>query len=326
VAKAKKKDTKTCASCGKDKKIETSFYSTQSKMFPDKRLNLCKVCISNMVDVSSVDSVKNLLRQIDKPFIASLWNSCTRDYPDNPLGNFLRVTSSLPQYRGMTWADSSFDMTEIQSTQAVQKETKKNQVSEKLIQNEVSPELFDKWGRAFSPQEILDFEATYQRLRKNYKVQSAQHEEFLRQACIYQVKGNYALAANNTKDAKDYNDMFIKATAAGKLQPQQLSKSDLSDGLETFGALVRRVEEAQDIIPIMPQFRAGPRDLPDVVIHAFVNYIRNLKGLGEVEYEEIYRWYDKRRENYEKSMTASVSSIDETQEDEETEDDEYALE
>jgi hypothetical protein len=304
VAKKAVPKKKICASCGKGK-LETSFYATTSKMYPDKRLSICKTCLSDMVDVSSVESVKDVLRQIDKPFIASLWRSCVEEYPDNPFGNFMRCIGSLQQYKGWTWDNSSFgedDKIVGTSVETEKKSSKKSTSSTVTNQNEIPLELYDKWGFEFTPKEIIAFEALYNDLKNNYKLPTASHVEFLKLACISRVKATNAMARGDTKEARDYMAIFKDMTSAGKLQPAQFSKADLSEGLDTFGQLVRRVEMSESPIPILPQFREQPKDKVDIVIWAYANYSRSIKGLEEASYEEIYKWYDKRKEDFESSI------------------------
>jgi hypothetical protein len=265
-----------------------------------------------MVDVSSVESVKDVLRQIDKPFIASLWRSCVEEYPDNPFGNFMRCIGSLQQYKGWTWDNSSFgedDKIVGTSVETEKKSSKKSTSSAVTNQNEIPLELYDKWGFEFTPKEIIAFEALYNDLKNNYKLPTASHVEFLKLACISRVKATNAMARGDTKEARDYMAIFKDMTSAGKLQPAQFSKADLSEGLDGFGQLVRQVEKSHGIIPILPMFKEQPQDKVDIVLWAYINYVRNLKGLPDVEYNEIWKFYDDRKRDYESSL-ANLSKDD----------------
>lgn len=125
------------------------------------------------------------------------------------------------------------------------------------------------------------------------------HTEALLTYIRYRVKEEIATARDDMKSAKEWGQLAQKAAQDAKINPSQLSKSDLSDGLDTFGQLVRSVEQAVDIIPILPVFKERPQDKVDFTIWCYINYIRDLKGLPLAEYEDIYRFYDERKKEYE---------------------------
>src|SRR5690606_34225780 len=110
----------------------------------------------------------------------------------------------------------------------------------------------------------------------------------------------------DVKDAKDWGALAQKAAQDAKINPSQLSKSDLTDGLDTFGQLVRTVEQAVDIIPILPVFKERPQDKVDFTLLCYINYVRDLKGLPLVEYEEIYKFYEQRKKDYEQAEGESI--------------------
>ena len=99
-------------------------------------------------------------------------------------------------------------------------------------------------------------------------------------------------------EAKKWYDAAQNAAANGKLTPKQLSAADLQKGMNSVCELVKAVEQATDIIKIMPQFKYRPIDAVDFTIMCYVNYERKLNGQPCVEYEDIYSFYDKKKEEY----------------------------
>lgn len=97
---------------------------------------------------------------------------------------------------------------------------------------------------------------------------------------------------------KKWYDAAQNAAANGKLTPKQLSAADLQKGMNSVCELVKAVEQATDIIKIMPQFKYRPIDAVDFTIMCYVNYERKLNGQPCVEYEDIYSFYDKKKEEY----------------------------
>ena len=63
------------------------------------------------------------------------------------------------------------------------------------------------------------------------------------------------------------------------------------------GLITLQIELAVDgVVPILPKFTAQPKDLPDMVLYAYVNYNRDLRGLPPAEYSDIYAFYKRRAE------------------------------
>jgi hypothetical protein len=146
-------------------------------------------------------------------------------------------------------------------------------------------------------------------LKNNYQEKTAMHTEALLTYIRYRVKEEISTAKNDMKSAKEWGQLAQKAAQDAKINPSQLSKSDLSDGLDTFGQLVRTVEQAVDIIPILPKFKEKPQDKPDFTLWCYVNYVRDLKGLPLVPYQDIYKFYDQRKKDYESAKVADGEDI-----------------
>jgi hypothetical protein len=149
---------------------------------------------------------------------------------------------------------------------------------------------------------LVAFEKKYQALKNNYPERTALHIEALQTYCRYRVKEEFATAKGAVKEAKDWGDLANKQAQSAKININQLSKSDLTMGLSTFGELVRMVETSVDIIPILPQFKEKPQDKPDFTLWCYVNYVRDLKGLPPAEYNDIYKFYEDRKKEQEKRL------------------------
>ena len=78
---------KECVSCppGRQKQRIDNFYISYNSLHADGRVPICKDCIVRMCyndDIDDVDleKLKAVLRQIDKPFIESVWESSIDQY------------------------------------------------------------------------------------------------------------------------------------------------------------------------------------------------------------------------------------------------------
>lgn len=260
----------------------------------DGKSPICKKCITELIDYTDIRTIYSTLRAMDLPFIVDLWNGCV-NRGGNIFGNYMRQINSLPNHKGSTWEDSVFE----------------EQVIDDQISGEISPisaqtivvtqELIDKWGN-YPAEEIILFEKKYQQLKVNYPERTAMHIEALQIYVRYRVKEELATQKGASKEAESWGKLAKEAATAAKINPSQLSKSDLSDGLDSFSQLTRNVEQAVDIIEILPRFKEKPQDKVDFTIWCYANYVRDLKGLPPVDYKEIYHFYEERKKEYERHI------------------------
>jgi hypothetical protein len=267
----------------------TDFFLSNSDLHSDGRYPVCKECLKENLNVDNLNSVQDLLMNLNRPFLMDLWISsvdeCSRTGRET-FGIYLKNVQL--NYKNLTWKDSIF----------VVQHVKENIKIDEVLKNEATDDLINKWGFGYEKDEYLAFERKYNMLKNNYQEKTAMHTEALLTYIRYRVKEEMSTAKNDMKSAKEWGQLAQKAAQDAKINPSQLSKSDLSDGLDTFGQLVRTVEQAVDIIPILPQFKERPQDKADFTLLCYINYVRDLKGLPPAEYEEIYRFYEDRKKEH----------------------------
>lgn len=283
---------KVCLKCQKEKK-EADFFLSNSDLHADKRYPVCKECLKENLNIDDLKSVQDLLMQMNRPFLMDLWLSSVDEgnRTDKEIFGIYLKNCQL-NYRNLTWKDSIFEIQHV----------KENINVDEILKNEITDDLINKWGYGYDKEEYLAFERKYAMLRNNYQEKTAMHTEALLTYIRYRVKEEMSTAKNDVKAAKEWGALAQKAAQDAKINPSQLSKSDLSDGLDTFGQLVRTVEQAVDIIPILPKFKEKPQDKVDFTIWCYVNYIRDLKGLPLADYSDIYNFYEERKKEYEERI------------------------
>ena len=302
--KSKKKTIKCQGKCGREL-VESNFYQSKSPFFPTGKVNICKKCLKEMVDVEKIDTVYSVMQILDIPFFYDVWDKVLEK--SDPLGQYIRqANSGINQFNGARYKDSIFDASG--SKKANDYETSKN----KPLISEVELErLKDKFGYGYPNDEYLLFEKKYHELRPSFLLPTTMHEECLREYCIDKVKESLAKARGDLKEAKDWASMAKEQASSGKLNPSQMSKADLTGGLDTFGQMARMVEQTElgEFMRVLPIFMEQPKDRVDITLWMYVNYIRDLKGLEECTYEQIWDFYNKRIEEYEKEMIDPKSKL-----------------
>lgn len=307
----------TCLKCGKTfKRTGVHFFKSNKTEYDSigHFCNICKSCLREecytLDGLISISGVKTVLQYLDKPFLWELFNKVNSDRWD--LGTYSRQLNTS-QYKNMTFKDSDAD-------EYIIKEQQDNDYEKVKEENNVDSNDYDleylqgKWGFGYEKDELVSFEKKYLLLKNNYPEKTAMHTEALQTYIRYRVKEEMATAKGDFKEAKAWGDLASKAAQDAKINPSQLSRADLTDGLSTFGELIRAVEQAVDIIPILPQFKEKPQDKPDFTIWCYVNYIRDLKGLPMCEYKDIYQFYEERKKEYQKHASHEDDKVFKTEE------------
>ena len=273
-----------CGTCGKEKSTR-EFYRIFDDNKKIQRFFMCKECMKAKCSVdgkANKESFKNILRQMDRPYITNMIDEVFSKETD-PIGVYLSYLA-LPTYVDNTWEDSI-----IYSEDFSKGQEEKFTVTDRVI------EFF---GAGYSEEEYAAMEKKYNFLKNNYPGKTNMHVEALLNYVRPQVKCELATAKGNVGEAKTWAAIAKDAAVAAKINPSQLSAADLQGGLNNFSRLVQAVEAKKDIIKIMPRFKYMPQDAPDFIIWCFVNYIRDLKGLPQATYADIYQFYDKKKDEY----------------------------
>lgn len=163
---------------------------------------------------------------------------------------------------------------------------------------EVTPEIISLFGEGYTKNEYRKMYNKYEKLKFNYSLQTNLHQEALATYVRFKVKEEDATAKGNVDEAKKWYDTAQNAAANGKLTPRQLSESDLQGGISSFSEIFKAVEQAIDVIPILPRFKYRPNDALDFNIWCYINYARDLQGLPQCSYEDVYKFYDKKKQEY----------------------------
>lgn len=289
-----KENEKMCIKCLRVKKKKDGFYNSYDKWHTDGKIPYCKQCIKSTFDEDNIVTVKEILRKVDKPFNFELYEQA-KDEPKETLGRYFSLINFNNKYD--TYIDSIFerpDDKDVQSGVIPKKTSTGNKIDK--------DKMMDKWGFGYTNEEYEYFEKKYNTLRNNYQEKTSMHTEALLTYIRYRVKEEIATASGDNKSAKDWGTLASNAAKDAKINPAQLSQADLSDGLDTFGQLIRAVETSEDIIPILPTFKEKAHDKVDFALWCYVNYIRDMQGKELAKYKDVYQFYEDRKKEHEEEF------------------------
>lgn len=173
-------------------------------------------------------------------------------------------------------------------------ETKSEEV-EKGLSIEDYKDLF---GDGFNERDYKKMYKRYELLQNNYPLRTEMHREALATYTKYAFKRDQAIAEDDVEAADKWGKLASKQATDAKINPNQLSAADLSDGMTCFSQVSSTVEKAQDIIPLLNKFIEKPQDRVDYTIWQYVNYCRHLEGKPLIQYKDLYQFLKKRYEEY----------------------------
>jgi hypothetical protein len=291
------KATKKCSHCGEPTKIKNYVKNDNN---PDKRDCWCNNCRKKVYDE---DTLIEYCKENNRGYSKELFKDVF-DIIDNKLKKMNNVDKIKDYNKTLLQKTVNLYFSKMNlignEGNKIKEETKNKNIKTnktKLSKEELNY-LIDRWGIGYKNEEYSAFEKKYSLLKNNYPEKTAMHTEALLNYIRYRVKEEIATAKGDVKDAKEWGSLAQKAAQDAKINPSQLTKADLSDGLSTFSELAQAVEKEIDIIPILPRFKYRPNDAIDFNIWCYINYMRDLSGLPLCKYEDIYAFYDKRKKDY----------------------------
>lgn len=275
----KKTVKKPCSKCRRELTL-INFYNSSSTFFIDGKVPLCKDCLLAMVNEDSLDSLKAVLRQIDKPFISKIWRSSMQSDKET-VPSYFRQINSLPQYKNLTWDDSDNEYHEEQK-QEDQSEIDIDDVKELQTENgsiEVTKELKGKWGSGYTNLEYIKLEEFYIQMCETHEIVTPQHKMLLKQLCKLNIQLDKLLSQGDfnsySKLSKTYDDILRSAG----FRPIDRKSGDEASGLRTFSQIFQEIEKDGFIKPAPVE---ESQEIIDKTILYMQNYTRKLFNMEQL--------------------------------------------
>lgn len=295
----------------------------------------CKSSCLNNDGTINMRSFKSLLRQIDKPLYFDNLDSAEKSikkensylsddelkYRGKEIVQKYFTLIAMRQDRTKSFSDSESEgfmhhnnnRTEAEKSAIINKylEIEKDEgilpspggTVSKIIYTDdtdfiVTDEMIDLFGDGYTPSLYKKMFEKYEKLKINYTLQTNIHQEALATYVRFKVQEEIETAKGNVTEAKKWYDAAQSAAQDAKLTPKQLTKADFDSGINSISELTKAVEQAVDVIKILPRFKYRPNDAPDFNIWCYIDYERKLNDQPPISYEEVYQFYDKKRDEY----------------------------
>ncbi|MDD4154672.1 MAG: hypothetical protein PHT30_04630 [Bacilli bacterium] len=304
-----KASAQTCLICGRKKARYTSKSIMHSK---GGKLPWCKDCLTDLYDgfyrrfEDSNRAMVELCKFMNYPYFSTTFESARQRSEKGEIdilgAYFSTVHTKIDKLSTFLDSDifpegtsNSLSAKDITVASEALEKAEKAITKGKLKNKEDLETLF---GAGYTDDEYRAMKKKYDFLKNNYPGKTSMHIEALATYVTYKVKQEFATATNDDKASKIWANLADTAATNAKINPSQLSQRDLQNGAGSFAEISEIVEQAKDIIPILPQFKNQPRDAADFIIWQYINYERDLSGLPLCAYKDVYKFFDERKEAY----------------------------
>ena len=334
----KQKGEKVCNFCHEKKKLTDFYISKSPLFSVDERVPICKDCVisASLNEDGTINDIElnKILKKIDRPYYKDLIESAIsgfknehsyveddkvqyygkeilqryfrliamrqdrdKSYEDSEKDNFIHPTSNTPKSTKERIAQKYADITDIdEKGNVVDKDNKK--IKSDIGDFEITDEIVELFGEGYTRAEYKKMVKKYNDMTKTYVVQTNLHKEALLTYVRFKVKEEIATARGDVAEAQKWYQAAQDAAEKAKLTPRQLSKEDLQGGIVNFSDIFAAVEGAKERIKIFPEFKYQPKDAADFIIWCYINYERRLNNMPEVEYKDVYAFYDEKKREY----------------------------
>lgn len=297
-----------CSKCGQEKETN-KFYPCYSKDNKTGFTYLCKECCETFgLDEGyfTKESAYRLCKLIDKPYKEEYFLYC-----QNP--KFKTEKSKIGAYIQISNSSKGKARQEGFSASEVFNKTNESYNNTSDDSNGDLEDYCKLFGKGFQIDEYEWLGQKYYMLIDNYPIRTKMHQEMLIKYCKYALREDQALAENDMQAAKYWGDLASKTATSAKINPNQLSVADLSDGMNCFSQIAQAVEREIDIIDHLPKYLKQPQDRVDYTIYMILDYLRDLEGKPHINYEDVWKFMNDKNKENEKKFDKGVVPNDENE-------------
>lgn len=245
----------------------------------DGKLSICKICLENLVDFTNVESLKNILRSIDRPFLIDSYEDSFISNPNKPFGEYMRRIG-MKQNRELTWNESDLDDVKVQ----IENQPISN------MEYEIDEDMRHYWGKSNQEWEILFLEEEKNKLFTSFECPDYGMEMILKEICFINLDIEKLRQEKNPSNQKSITTLIetrSKLMNDANMKPIQSTGAEANDQI-TFGTLIKKWENEKPV----------PRPLGDEMkkyIDTFmVGHLAKMEGLNN----EVTSKYDEALSEY----------------------------
>lgn len=284
-----------CQHCG-DWKSANTFYTSNKTRSGIEHFG-CKACILDMctdydkktgIRTDNREKTIDTFRKLDWVFIEndykaqlqSLSESTGEKIRSTAVQQLIVMVRSLPQYRGKTFANSEFDVTDLENN------TEENT---KIVQKTLKAAK-KRFGSSYSNEDLMFLENEYQDWVTRYECNTKAQEAIFERLAFKKWEINKA--TREGKPTKDLDKTYTELLTTANVTPKQNVGNAFAESL-TFGQLIEKWENEKPIPEPDPEF-ADVNNIGKFIRVWFKGALMralNLDGGYNEEYDEYVKQY-----------------------------------
>lgn len=236
-----------CTCCGVEKSYSEFYISKSPFHKATGRLHVCKQCMFEHVDEKDINTIKNVLRMVDKPFINELYKRSIEEAERDNKSTFGIYMKNLGmhQYRDKTWAHSD-------SQQSIEDEIGYTlDIDENLTEEDIQ-DLIKFWGRGFNIEDYLWLQNEYEDFITRYECDSKSMELLIKQICLTELDIEKRRA--NGEKVDQQLKTLQELLGSSNLKPVQETGANATENA-TFGTLIKKFENEKPIPEPAPEWQ-----------------------------------------------------------------------
>lgn len=288
-----------------------SFYSDRryaSGLFP-----ICKRCLTEeALDydketnsyVDNREKTKRVFQMMDLPFLDDLYKSVANTAAEQlnernrqtAYAYMITCIKSLPQYSGLTFADSIFD-------EELEEDAQVNENSR------IYKQAKKRFGTGYSPQDLIFLETEYQDWVNRYTCENKAQEILFKRICFKELEIDKAQRSG--RDTKELDKTLQELMASLSVKPSQSNSNALTEA-KTFGQLIEKWEDEWDGGKPIPEPDEDFRDvdkigkLVDVFFKGHLAKMMGLKNGFSRLYENFISKYTVKQPQYDEDSDSEA--------------------
>lgn len=249
-----------CSCCGKSKKLE-DYYATSNIIYKYYgRLTICKTCLGDITDMSDVRSLMNVMRMVDRPFIMSEYEGALQKNR-NQFGEYMRRLA-MRQHRNKTWEDSEFD-----------REYVEEEISNRI---NIDRDVLSRW-RGWEDDKVHILEGYYQDMIAVYEHKTPIQKNIYKNIAVAQMQADEAISTGKTADYQKLMKVISDLMNDAKIKPLQDTGMD-DGGLNTWGEWIKKIEETEPIPEALDEFK-DVDGIKKYIDKWFVKHMKKVLGI-----------------------------------------------
>lgn len=284
-----------------DKKYASGLYPICKKCTLDEACDYDK---STKMYVDNREKTIEVFRKMDLPFIDSLYNSVMNKINDDvaektrqlAFSYVIVCVKSLPQYQGLTFKNSEFDIQyddekQINENSRILKQAKK------------------RFGEGYTNTDLMYLENEYQDWIKRYPCENKAQEVLYENICRTQL--NIDKKQKQAKDTKDDLKTLQDLMTSLQIKPSQTNSNALTEA-KTFGQLIEKWEDEYDGGKPIPEPDEDFKDpdkiglLIDVFFKGHLAKMMGLKNGFSRLYEKYISKYTVKQQRYDEDSDSEA--------------------